>query len=144
MLNVNIAASAAFVMIVPRLRQITTPTPRRSIFTDRMLFLVPSQQCRSTEGQVLSANTVDKQESPDGSYLSHWVRHCRYLWSAGQWLEYSVELCCCPAPMPDTSQRRPRQRSGSTSEPPLPLPRWVTGELPAPDVYLQVLEAATG
>ena len=34
----------------PRSRQITTPTPRQSMFTGRMLFLTPSQQCQSTEG----------------------------------------------------------------------------------------------
>jgi len=31
-------------------RQITTPTPHHSIFTGRMLFLTPNQQCQSTEG----------------------------------------------------------------------------------------------
>jgi len=31
-------------------RQITTPTHQLSIFTSRMLFLTPSQQCESTEG----------------------------------------------------------------------------------------------
>jgi len=31
--------------------QITTPAPHRSIFTGRMLFLTPSQQCQSTEGK---------------------------------------------------------------------------------------------
>jgi len=30
--------------------QITRPTPRHSIFTGRMLFLMPNQQCQSTEG----------------------------------------------------------------------------------------------
>ena len=34
----------------PRSRQINTPTPHRSIFTGRMLFLTPNQQCQSTEG----------------------------------------------------------------------------------------------
>jgi len=34
----------------PRSRQITTPTPQHSIFTDWMLFLMPNQQCQSTEG----------------------------------------------------------------------------------------------
>jgi len=34
----------------PRSRQLTTPTPHHSIFTDRMLFLMPNQQCQSTEG----------------------------------------------------------------------------------------------
>ena len=29
-------------------RQITTPTPHHSMFTGRMLFLTPSQQCQST------------------------------------------------------------------------------------------------
>jgi len=34
----------------PRSRQITTPTPHNSIFTGRMLFLTPNQQCQITEG----------------------------------------------------------------------------------------------
>jgi len=33
-----------------RSRQITTSTPHRSIFIDQMLFLMPNQQCESTEG----------------------------------------------------------------------------------------------
>ena len=33
----------------PRSRQIITPTPHHSIFTGRMLFLAPNQQCQSTE-----------------------------------------------------------------------------------------------
>jgi len=33
-----------------RSRQITTPTPHHSVFTGRMLFLMPNQQCQSTEG----------------------------------------------------------------------------------------------
>jgi len=36
----------------PRSRQLTTPTPRHSIFTGRMLFLTPNQQCQSTESKV--------------------------------------------------------------------------------------------
>jgi len=35
----------------PRYRQITTMTPHHSIFTDRMLFPMPNQQCQSTEGE---------------------------------------------------------------------------------------------
>ena len=34
----------------PRSRQITTPTPHHSIFTGRMLFLTPNQQCQTTDG----------------------------------------------------------------------------------------------
>ena len=34
----------------PHSRQISTPTPHQSIFTGRMLFLTPNQQCQSTEG----------------------------------------------------------------------------------------------
>ena len=33
----------------PRARQITTPAPHHSIFTDRMVFLMPNQQRQSTE-----------------------------------------------------------------------------------------------
>jgi len=32
----------------PCCRQMTTPTPRHSVFTGRMLFLMPNQQCQST------------------------------------------------------------------------------------------------
>ena len=35
----------------PRSRQITKPTPHHSMFTGRMLFLTPNQQCQSTEGK---------------------------------------------------------------------------------------------
>jgi len=34
----------------PRSGQITTPTPHHLIFTDQMLFLMPNQQCQSTDG----------------------------------------------------------------------------------------------
>ena len=35
----------------PRSRHITTPTTHHSIFTGRMLFLMPNQQCQCTEGK---------------------------------------------------------------------------------------------
>jgi len=35
----------------PHCRQITTPTPHHSIFTGWILFLMPNQQCQSTEGK---------------------------------------------------------------------------------------------
>ena len=38
----------------PRFRQTTTPTPHHSIFTGRMLFLAPNQQCQSTEGKTMT------------------------------------------------------------------------------------------
>ena len=34
----------------PHARQITTPAPHHSVFTGRMLFLLPNQQSESTEG----------------------------------------------------------------------------------------------
>ena len=36
----------------PRSIQITTPTPHHSIFTGRMLFLAPNQQCQSIKGTI--------------------------------------------------------------------------------------------
>ena len=35
----------------PRSRQITMPAPHHSVFTGRMPFLPPNQQCQSTEGR---------------------------------------------------------------------------------------------
>jgi len=37
----------------PRFGQITMPASHHSIFTGRMLFLIPNQQCQSTEGKYL-------------------------------------------------------------------------------------------
>ena len=39
-----------FIQSAPRSRQITTQTSHQSIFTGQMLFLMPNQQCQSTEG----------------------------------------------------------------------------------------------
>jgi len=41
---------------VPRSRQITTPAPTTQFFTGRMLFLMPNQQCQSTEGSENNRN----------------------------------------------------------------------------------------
>ena len=38
--------------LAPESRQITMPTPHRSVFTGRMPFLPPNQQCQSTEGKI--------------------------------------------------------------------------------------------
>ena len=40
----------AICKFAPRSRQITTPAPHNSVFTGRMPFLPPNQQCQSTEG----------------------------------------------------------------------------------------------
>ena len=42
----------------PCSRQITTSTPHHSIFTGRMLFLMPNQQCQSTEGNYRPITTL--------------------------------------------------------------------------------------
>jgi len=45
----------------PRFRQITTPTPHRSIFTGLILFLTPDQQRQSTEGNSRDSSVVFKR-----------------------------------------------------------------------------------
>ena len=45
----------------PHSRQITTPTPHHSTFTGRMLFLMPNQQCQSTEGNCHFVPVAEKQ-----------------------------------------------------------------------------------
>jgi len=42
--------SRAICKSAPRSRQITMPAPNHSVFTGRMPFLPPNQQCQSTEG----------------------------------------------------------------------------------------------
>jgi len=50
----------------PRSRQLTTPTPHRSIFTGWMLALMPNQQCQSSEGKlykkITKCNMYDTQK----------------------------------------------------------------------------------
>ena len=44
-------------------KQITTPTPDHSIFTGRMLFLTPNQQCQSTEGTEADIKRMKKSQT---------------------------------------------------------------------------------
>ena len=50
----------------PRYRQLTTPTPRHSIFAGRMLFLMPDQQRPSTEGNSVGPLVQVKYAAVDG------------------------------------------------------------------------------
>jgi len=52
----------------PRCRQITTPAPHYSMFTDQMLFSTPNQQCQSTEGRCTTIA---------------YVRYFRHAWHLG-------------------------------------------------------------
>jgi len=47
-----------FKQSAPHSRQITTSTHRHSIFTGRMLLLMPNQQCQSTEGNSDTSNII--------------------------------------------------------------------------------------
>jgi len=49
-----------------RSRQITTPAPHRSVFTGRMPFLSPNQQCQSTEGTLFRRHPLSEIESDNG------------------------------------------------------------------------------
>jgi len=47
---VAVASAGPYVFASPS-RQVSTPAPHHSIFTGRMLFLMPNQQHQSTEGK---------------------------------------------------------------------------------------------
>jgi len=50
--------------VCTRSRQITTPAPHHSVFTGRMPFLLPNQQCQNTESRELKADQfLGNQES---------------------------------------------------------------------------------
>jgi len=53
----------------PCYRQITTSTPHHSIFTGRMFFMTPNQQCQSTEGKALGPE--DKSTKIDNRAQIH-------------------------------------------------------------------------
>jgi len=58
----------------PRCRQITTPTPHRSIFTGQMLFLMPIQWCQIIEGTKFT----QKHTHPFNDPFSGTTRVSRY------------------------------------------------------------------
>ena len=74
----------------PRSREITTPSPHQSIFTGQMLFLMPNQQCQSTEcraryQQLKSGKKICSEvfvNSP-GNPCSQFCRRKEWLWWEG-------------------------------------------------------------
>jgi len=61
----------------PRSRQITTPTPHHSIFTGRMLFLLPNQQCQSSESYRSTSDARQQTSSPPADSSLHIPPTCR-------------------------------------------------------------------
>ena len=86
----------------------TTPTPHHSIFTGRMLFMTPDQQCQSTEG-TRKSNLASKYNIQVGVQLLHTLTtwHCPqshaghaaidpYLLPAGLTAaDLQQRVCCC-------------------------------------------------
>jgi len=52
------SAEPLYKSFAPRSRQVTMPAPHHSIFTGRMFFLTPNQQCQCTDGSEASNITV--------------------------------------------------------------------------------------
>jgi len=53
----------------PRSRQIITPAPHLSVFTGRMPFLPPNQQCQSTEGTNIRSHNALQFIGPKHIYF---------------------------------------------------------------------------
>ena len=104
---------------VPRSRQITTPTPHRSVFTGRMLFLTPNQQRQSTEGMhVLRECFWCKWRLCGGSdaasryrYYSDLLCAVVCLWRA----QKSTRATCRPLAMATSARRYMTTPSSSTA-----------------------------
>ena len=58
----------------PRSRQITMPAPHHSVFTGRMPFLTPNQQCQSTEGIALQNPISSLASFKSRLVLPFWYR----------------------------------------------------------------------
>ena len=64
----------------PCSRQTSTPAPHHSVFTGRILFLSPNQQCQSTEGKRWLLNTtVSKQQWCKKTNFNRFTRPNRTL-----------------------------------------------------------------
>jgi len=103
-------------------RQITTPAPRHSIFTRRMLFLTPNQQYRSTEGlpedgqnyqrffQLLPRRTVAKWSATNTTASRLRTDQCRVQrWSSADQVAAGEHLsdCTCQSFASVAPQTRP-------------------------------------
>ena len=69
----------------PRSKQITTPTPHHSIFTDWMLFPMLNQQCQSIDGKNTDGNSrVDTNSITRGAEMARmtqWTTYTEYLYN---------------------------------------------------------------
>jgi len=76
---------------VPGSRQITTSAPHHSIFTGRMLFLMPNQQCQSTEG--ISRAYPEIYANPNCGSKNFTLAHClsQYVVSLA-WQRFTPKL----------------------------------------------------
>jgi len=72
-----------------RSRQITTSTPHRSIFIGQLLFLMPNQQCESSEG-TSTEGTMQKQKSNDKTRNQKRNRCVQKQWQSAEWRVYWV------------------------------------------------------
>jgi len=83
----------------PHSRQITTPVPIAEYFTGRMLFLMPNQQCQSTEGKGIKISstlqrlhgeivcTIFVVQKHDGHTHKHTNKKTQCFWSPQQWVK---------------------------------------------------------
>ena len=68
--------SGAICKSAPCSRQTTTPAPYHSVFTGRMPFLPPNQQCQSTESTNWSPNSSHPNPVDYSMYGGHSNRWC--------------------------------------------------------------------
>jgi len=90
-----------FKQSAPHCRQITRPTHHHSIFTDWMLFLMPNQQCQSTEGNQHTILIKWQHAVHQMNFIPDHIHSfvvCLYVcvlahqWSLQKWLHW---LKCC-------------------------------------------------
>jgi len=67
----------------PCSRQITTPAPHRSVFTGRMPFLLPNQQCQSSDGKKGGGLILRMQK----------CLHAQYTWQTWKPCKHIYQLC---------------------------------------------------
>jgi len=72
---VAVASAGPF---APHSREITMPVSHHSVFTGRMPFLPPNQQCQSTEGNEFTTVILAKRGS-QSSLLMLQICYCLYI-----------------------------------------------------------------
>ena len=89
-----VASAGPHANTAPRSRQITTRTPRHSIFTGWMLLLMPNQQRETSEGSINTNQQLSRRKSQQTEILYAFHQHSLFFY-VYIWHKPESSHCSC-------------------------------------------------